>query len=276
MSFKTLISFSLLAVVILSACGSSQTIRPGDSLEVAFGKAMNLYERERFRDAARAFETVVSMSRGTEIGQEAQYLLARSYFRAGDYRIAASEYGRYAIFYPRSQRLEETAFYEALSFYRLSPRYNLDQTDTYNALERFQLFLSRYPNSDRAQEAVEYIDEMRNKLAKKTFRAAEQYMTLRQYRSAAIYFGLVLDRFPGTTFAEEALANQIRAYVIFAYNSVIERQEERYRKAIESYESYIQLFPNGMHRTLAEEFLARAEEGANRAQRHMQAITNAE
>jgi outer membrane protein assembly factor BamD len=276
LSIKTLISFSLLIVIILSACGSSSNIRPGDSLEVAFDKAMSFYERERFRDAARAFETVVNMSRGTEIGQEAQYLLARSYFNAGDFRIASSEFSRYAIFYPRSQRLEETAFYEALSYYRLSPRYNLDQTDTYNALERFQLFLSRFPNSDRAPESVDYIDEMREKLAKKKFRSAEQYMTLRQYRSAAIYFGLLLERFPETSYAEKALANQIRAYVVYADNSIVDRQEERYRQAIESYELYIQLFPNGLSRTLAEEYLARAEEGANRAQRHMQAMSDAQ
>ncbi len=261
---------ALIASFILISCGSQDQIRPGDSLEVAFDKAMNLYDRGRYGDAARAFETVVSVGRGTETGQQAQFYIAESYFNNRQFALAASEYQRYHVFFPRSERRPDAQFMEAFSYYRLSPRYNLDQSDTYRAIERFQLFISQNPNSDKVAEAAEHIDELREKLARKKFSAANQYMTLARrqasnYRSAALYYGMVIDRFPETSYAERALANQIRAHVFFAENSVPARQAERFEKAIEAYETYVQLFPRGENRQLAEEFYDRATSGMNRA-----------
>lgn len=251
---------------MVSACGTRSHIQPGDTIEVAFEKSMNLYENERYRDAASSFEVVISLARGTDIGQDAQYYLAKSYFNNRDYLIAASEFNRYVAFFPRSARNEDAMFLEAYSYYRLSPRYNLDQTDTYNSIEKFQLFLNRHPDSDRAPEAAGHIDEMREKLSKKMYEAAEQYMRLRQYRSAALYFGMTLERFPETDYAELALVNQINAYVIYADNSVAARQAERYQKAVDAYETYMQLFPRGINRTLAERYVDNAHTGLRRSQ----------
>jgi outer membrane protein assembly factor BamD len=255
----------LLAITLISACGSKKQIRPGDSLEVAYEKAVALYERGRFSDAARAFETVLSIGRGTEIAQQSQLFLAESYFNNREYLIAASEYRRYVTNYPRSDRRIEAEFKEAMAYYELSPRYKLDQGDTYRAIELMQLFIQRYPNAPQSTLAAGHIDEMRNKLAQKEFSAAELYMRIRSYESAALYFGLTLDQFPETRWAERALSRQILAYILFADNSVPERQAERYQKAIASYETYVQLFPRGESRTLAESLVDRARVGLTQA-----------
>lgn len=247
--------------MLLSSCGSSSQIRPGDSLEEAFDKAMALYDRERYSDAASSFETVITIGRGTDIGQEAQFYLAESYYKSRQYLLAAAEYQRYHTFFPRSSRTSDAQFQEALSYYQMSPRYNLDQSDTYEAIELFQLFVNRNPDSSKVDEAVAYIDEMRAKLARKRYEAAEQYITLRNYRAAAVYYDITVDRFPETRWAERAQANKIRAYVIYADNSVAARQAERYQEAIDAYETYVQLFPRGENRALAEEFYNRAEAG---------------
>lgn len=255
MNIKINLSLLILLLFIISACGTRTAIRPGDTIDVAYDKARTLYDNGKYRDAAKAFETVISIARGTEFGQDAQFLLASSYYNSRDYLIAASEFNRYTQFYPRSERVQEAAFMEAHSYYRMSPKYKLDQTDTYNAIERFQLFLSKYPQSEQADEAAALIDEMREKLALKYFDAAEQYMTLGQFRAAALYFGITFERFPETTLAERSLVNQIQAYNEFAAISVSARQAERYQMAIDTYETYIQIFPNGQNRTLAEEYV---------------------
>ncbi|MFW6347163.1 MAG: outer membrane protein assembly factor BamD [Cyclonatronaceae bacterium] len=249
------------SIILFSSCGSSNQIRSGDSLEEAFDKAVALYDRERYGDAASSFETVITIGRGTDIGQEAQFLLAESYYKNRQYLLAAAEYQRYHTFFPRSERAADAQFQEALSYYQISPRYNLDQSDTYESIELFQLFVNRHPEHSKADEAIAYIDEMRAKLARKRFEAAEQYITLRNYRAAAVYYDITVDRFPETKWAERAQANKIRAYVIYADNSVRARQPERYEEAIEAYETYVQLFPRGDNRSLAEEFYNRAEEG---------------
>lgn len=254
----------LTALLLLISCRSQDLIRPGDSLEVAYEKSWSLYERERWRDAAQSFETVLSLGRGTDIGQNAQFYLAMSYFNNRQYLLASSEFERYSISHPASPRRETADYHAALGYYRMSPRYNIDQANSRRAIERFRLFLARYPQSEKAQEASEIIDELRDKMAQKTFQAAQFYMQNNRYRSAAIYYELVIDRYPETGWAEHALATQIRAYIRYADNSIPERQEERYRKAVESYERYIQLFPRGEHRSLAETYFDEANEALQR------------
>lgn len=248
----------LVAAFALISCRSQDLIRPGDSLEVAFEKAKSQYDEENWTTAARAFETVVSIGRGTDLGQQAQYLLAESYYNNRQYLIAASEYQRYATFYPRSERRENAEFKRALSYYQMSPRFKLDQTYTRQAVERFRLFNSRYPDSELVADASSYIEELREKLARKQYEAAKFYMRTNRYQAAAVYHDIVIDTYPETEWAERSLVDQIEAYILFADNSIQARQKERYEKAVESYETYLQLFPRGENRSRAESLYDRA------------------
>ncbi|MFO7845537.1 MAG: outer membrane protein assembly factor BamD [Balneolaceae bacterium] len=248
----------LLASFALLSCRSQDLIRPGDSLEVAFEKAKSQYDQEDWSQAASAFETVVSIGRGTDIGQEAQFLLAESYYNNRRYLVAASEYERYATFYPRSERREEVDFKAALCYYNLSPRYKLDQTYTSQAIERFRLFNSRYPDSERVSEASEYINELRSKLARKQFEAAEFYKRTDRFNAAIVYHDLVIDNYPESEWAEQALVEKVHSYILYADNSIPSRQLERYREAVEAYETYLQLFPRGENRSRAEDLFDEA------------------
>lgn len=251
----------VIAAATLMSCRSEDLIRPGDPIDVAFDKAMSQFEEEKYTDAARSFETVISIGRGTDWGQDAQYYLAESHYKNRRYLVAASEYSRYVQFHPNSPRREDAEFKEALCYYNLSPRYRLDQTYTESAIERFRLFMSRYPNSEHREQAGNYIEELREKLAQRDYNAAEFYMRTNRYNSAAIYFGLVIDRFPETRWAERALVKQMESYILYAENSIESRQEERFEKALESYSSYLQLFPQGENRSRIEELYDRAQDG---------------
>lgn len=253
----------IIAAMALVSCRSKDLIRPGDTIEVAFEKAYSQYENENYSEAANAFETVISIGRGTDIGQQAQFLLAESHYKNRRYLVAASEYNRYVQFYPNSPRRQEAEFKQSLCYYNLSPRYRLDQSYTEQAIDGFRLYRSRYPDSERSEEAAEYISELREKLARRDYNAAEFYMRTDRYKSAAIYHNLVIDRFPGTTWAEKALVRQIEAYILFAENSVQRRQEERFEQALDSYSTYLQLFPQGENRSKAEELYDRALSGLN-------------
>ncbi len=253
------------ASIVFVSCRSKDLIRPGDTLEVAYEKAMSQFENENYSEAARAFDIVISIGRGTDIGQDAQFYLAESYFRQRRYLLAASEYSRYVQFHSNSPRRETAELREALSYYHLSPRYKLDQNYTQRAIERFRLFNDRYPNSENFTEVAGYIEELRSKLARRDFNAAEFYMRTNRYNSAAIYFGLVIDNYPESLWAERSLVNQIEAYILFAENSVERRQEERFRQALQSYSTYLQLFPQGEHRSRAEDLYDRAQAGLDRA-----------
>ena len=260
----------LLISFVFISCRSQDLIRPGDTLEVAYDKAFTQYQNENYSQAVDAFETVISIGRGTTIGQDAQFYLSESYFNSERYLMAASEYQRYVQFHPNSERRLEAEYKEALSYYHLSPRYRLDQTYTNQAINGFRLFLSRYPDSEFSDQAAEYITELLDKLAMRDFNAAEFYMRTKQYDAAAIYYNQVIDRYPGSSNAEISLVKQIEAYVLYAENSIPARQEERYEKALNSYNTYLQLFPQGENRSQAEDLYDTAirslEEIRNRPQ----------
>jgi outer membrane protein assembly factor BamD len=257
--------FLFAAALLFASCRSNELIRPGDSLDVAYEKALNQYEEENYAEAARAFETVISIGRGTDIGQDAQFYLAESYFNNRRYLLAASEYERYAQFHPNSPRREEADYKRALSYYNLSPRYRLDQSYTYQAIENFRLLLSRFPNSEYADEAAEYISELRSKLAHKSYNAGEFYKRTSRFEAAAVYFDIVIDNYPETSWAELALVDQMESYILYAENSIAARQAERFEMALESYETYLQLFPRGENRSRVENLYDRAQRGLNEA-----------
>lgn len=253
-SLKSILS--ALAIIILAVgCKNEALIRPGDPLDVAYKKALSLYQAEEYADAATAFETVVSVGRGTDYAESGQFYLAESYFNDGRYLLAANSYERFTTLYPQSPKRQTAAFKEALSYYNLSPRYRIDQEYTREAIEKFRLFISRYPDSEEADQAAQYLTDMRSKLAKKHYYAAEMYMRTDQYQAAIIYYDLVINDFPETSWAEQALVDEIAAYNEYASLSVRDKQYERYQKAVESYEKYLQLFPNGPHREQAEELV---------------------
>lgn len=244
---------SLLILTLFAAgCNNEKYIKPNDPVDKAFEKALDFYNDEDYNDATDAFEVVVNLARGTSYAKDAQYYLAESYFKNDQYLIAASEYRRYYANYPRDERRPEMQYKEALAHFKMSPRFKLDQSDSKKALELFQLFVLRYPNSDYAVEAGKKIDVLRNKLAEKKLNAADFYLTNSQYEAAAIYYGMVVNKYPESKFAEQALFNQINAYIEYADNSVTQRQRERYQMALDAYQKYLQLFPNGSNRSEAE------------------------
>lgn len=251
-------SFLLLILALLSSCKNENLIQRGDDLQTAFRKAMTLYQGENYGDAADAFETVVQLGRGTDYGQQAQYYLAESYFKDKRYLLAASEYERYISLFPRTDEREDAQFKEALCYYNLSPRYKLDQKHTRKAIEKFRLYNSRYPDSERTEQVAEYITEMRSKLAKKLYHAADLYMRTDSYEAAITYYDLTIDKYPESIWAQRSLVDKIEAYNVYAGRSVSSKQQERYQKAVEAYETFIQLFPDGEYRQQAEEHVDEA------------------
>lgn len=230
-------------LLLLNACKNDKLVQRGDSLEVAYSKAMAFYEAEDYTEAATAFETVTRSGRGTEYAQDAQYYLAESYFNAERFLLAASEYDRFASYYPQDERRQEVEYKSALSFYYQSPRYRLDQSATRTAIERFQLFINRYPDSEYVQNASDRIDELRSKLAHKSYSAAQFYLRTQQYEAATIYLDLVIDQYPESVWAERALVQLVDTFIEYADNSIPARQAERYQKAVDNYEKFLQLFP---------------------------------
>ncbi|RPF80202.1 MAG: outer membrane protein assembly factor BamD [Rhodothermaceae bacterium TMED105] len=256
---RYVLSAILLLVIMASGCRNTSFIQPGDTLEVAYEKALALYEDEKWDEAAGAFNAVLTLGRGSIVAQDVQFYLAEANYKNKRYLVAASEYERFTLLYPDSPRRETADLNIARCYYELSPRYKLDQTYTVQAIENFNIFLSRYPSSEYREEAIASIDALREKLAQKIYSAADFYRRTQRYEAAVLTYGEVIDQYPETAWAEQSLVEQMESYILYADNSVSDRQRERYQKALDVYDTYLQLFPRGESRTRIEELFDEAE-----------------
>lgn len=226
----------------LIACGGSNRLT-SETPQAAYEKGLAFFERGSYERAAEQFQRVFEFGRVHEWADDAQYMLARTYFEDRQYLLAANEFDRFVGLYPRDERVQEAAYHRAMSYYRLSPPYNLDQSDTERAVEHLRLFLGTYPGSERAADIGLKIDELQQKLARKLLAKARLYERGELYEAAAITYESVLTRYPSTRDVDVALLGAMRSWVAYADISVPDRKRERLEKALSAYNRLVQLFP---------------------------------
>lgn len=231
----------LLAPLALSACSGSGRIRY-DSPDDAYSKGMRLFEEGKYDRAVPFFQGVFDYGRTSEAAADAQLYLARAHFEGRDYILAASEYSRFVNTYRTNPHVESAMFERAVSYYHLSPQYALDQTNTRQAITYLQLFLDRFPDSDKKDEAEGYLSGLREKLAQKAYESAGLYERRGIYEAAALSYERVFDTYPDTQWADDALLGAMRSYMAYADLSVESRQPERLQLAIDNYTRLVELF----------------------------------
>jgi outer membrane protein assembly factor BamD len=237
-----------LAVFVAAGCGAGPT---------TFGTAQEAYDagvaEMEDGDYARAiehFRAALDFGRTSELADDAQLNLARSYAGDGQYLLAGSEFTRFIEFYRTDPRIEQAAFERIQAYAELSPRYELDQTDTRQALSYIRIFVQQYPDSPNVPAAEAIAADLREKLAHKMYDAGRLYERREYYEAAVISYRDVLNEYPASEYADDALLGALRAQVAYADNSVEARQLARYRAALDLYDQLTTLFPQSP--TLAE------------------------
>ena len=132
---------------------------------------------------------------------------------------------------------------EGKSYFMLSPIFSLDQDETNTAIEKLQIFINRYPNSEFTSEAIELIEQLQNKLEKKEFEISKQYYTIRDYNSAIRSLDNFAADYPGTIFREEALYYRWLSTYEIAINSIESKIIERVTELERSLVNFLRYYP---------------------------------
>ena len=233
----------LLLIMMSSACSDYQKLLNSDDVSEKYKQAEVYYNNGEYRKANRLFEQIIPKYRGKPQAQRIIFFFAESYFQTKSYYLAAYQYENFIKSYPKSDRVQEATFKAAKSYYFQSPRHSLDQEDTFTALEKLQVFLNLYPESEYADEANQMIAELQEKLEKKDFEIAKQYYTIRDYKAAIKANENFVSGFPGTKFREESLYIKFIASYEIAINSIDAKKQERLEEPIQQYNTLLRYYP---------------------------------
>jgi outer membrane protein assembly factor BamD len=272
MLLRAAASFTVLITLTLGfiGCGDYQKVLKSTDPELKWTKAQEYFADERCMQSLPLLQELIGLFRGTERMEDVYFMYAEAQLCIGDWYMGRYSMRNFAKTFPNSERAEEAEFQAALCSYRLSPGPELDQSETAMAMDELQLFLDRYPSTDLKDSCNSMILKLRGKLETKAWNSAKLYFTTGKYQSASKALKHFMDDWPASRFAEEAQFLVLKSQFLYAEQSTLRRQAERYADAIESYFTFAARFPESPLLREAEQFHRRSRTGLDRASKEAQ------
>lgn len=226
---KTIFYLVLLFFVSLAAgCGSSGSDISTDDPDKAYQTAKKNYDRKDYLQAIDDFTLIKVKFAGSIISDKSQYYLGMSYLKREEFLLAAYEFEYLIKNYATSPYVLDSRFQLGMCYYGLSPKYSLDQTYTYMAINEFKNYLELYPTDKNSPQAEAKVKELRNKLALKQFESAELYFRMEDYKAATYYYESVVSEYYDSDYADDALYGKILTLITRKRNDEAKAEIERF------------------------------------------------
>lgn len=171
------------------------------------GKLMG---KEILTDLDRAAEIFGKIRENAPFGEyadKAQFMLGECLNKTEQYGEAAKAFQKLAEEYPESALADKAKYEAAQATYMASLKPDYDQELTDAAIEEFKRVAQESRESSISNEAREAISALEEKRAESLFKTAKFYESQKHYKSAAIYYREILDRYSRSSFAELAGAS---------------------------------------------------------------------
>jgi len=246
-----LLTIGLLAL-LLASCSDYQKLLSSTDYDLKYKKSIDYFDKKDYTRASALMEELLALYRGTDKAEEVNYRYAYCYYHQQDYVMGGYYFKNFVTSFPNSPYAEECAFMVAYCYYQDSPTSSLDQANTYKAMDELQLFMNQHPASKRVVECNKLIDELREKLVKKSFDSASLYFKLGDFKAAITALNNGLKEFPDTHYREELLFLVLQSSYELANRSVYEKMKERYQNTVDAYLQFKEEYPESKHLREAE------------------------
>ncbi len=244
MKYNSKLLSIVLLILIVAGCSQYEKILKSNDYKLKYKAALKYYyEKEDYVRAATVFDQIAPVFRGTDQADSVYFLQAMSYFKQNDYILSGHYFRTFAQTYGGSPFVEQAEFLGAYCYYLTSPRPELDQTSTIQAMQAFQLFLIKYPSSSKADEVKNYLEELRDKLVEKSYISAKLYYDLEDYKASMVALNNSLIKYPDSKYREELMFMLVKSSYMLADNSIAAKKKERFQDAIDEYYSFAAEFP---------------------------------
>ena len=200
--------------ILLSSCGISNPFDDNIAYKTRFDDGLAFFEEEKYVKASQQFNIIVDRASHTDLGDDALFFLAESYFLNKDYDLALVEFEKLVSRMGFSPYIEKSRWRICETLMLLSPNFYHDQESSKKAISQIQEFLDDFPNSEYSKDADKLINELRTRLAEKNMETGKLYVKLKAYDSAIVSYKIVVNEFYDTKFFNDANMEIIRCLAL--------------------------------------------------------------
>jgi len=200
--------------ILLSSCGISNPFDDNIAYKTRFDDGLAFFEEENYVKASQQFNIIVDRASHTDLGDDALFFLAESYFLNKDYDLALVEFEKLVSRMGFSPYIEKSRWRICETLMLLSPNFYHDQESSKKAISQIQEFLDDFPNSEYSKDADKLINELRARLAEKNMETGKLYFKLKAYDSAIVSYKIVVNEFYDTKFFNDANMEIIRCLAL--------------------------------------------------------------
>lgn len=244
------ITLLLAAVVMVDAVGNlafgrgmNKLLKSGDT-EKIYQAGLKAYRNKKFRNAAIYFEAVYNDLYSSDRADTILFYTSKAYYNQGIYDVAADGFDQYRKSFARRPFAEEAEYLLPMCYYHLSRPAERDQSETHKAMIAFNEYLNRYPESIKAEDVRQLLEELQNRLYEKAFINASLYFKLRQYPASVAALRYALKDTPETPYRETMMYLICKSWYNYAKNSIPARKLDRYMKMVDSYYNFKSEYPD--------------------------------
>jgi len=239
---------AIATLALFSSCKSQyDAILAGSDTQAKYKMAFELFEAKKYAKAAETFENLSMATRGTAQDDTVQFYWGLSNYRYGDFVTAESNLNQFIMTFPMSPFTEEAKFLRLDCLYRGTYRYELDPMPTYKALSEMNVFQIENPESQYREQVNAMMDELNDRLEMKAYKSAYLYYHMEDYKAAHYALKNVLKENADNRYREEILYYTAMAAYKYAFNSIEDKQRERYLVFVDDYFNLISEYPESKY-----------------------------
>lgn len=237
----------LISLVLLSSCGEYEKLLKSSDFELKKTKAKEYYADGQYVKVTELLTQILPRYRATEEAEELNWMNCQSYFGMKDYFMAGNYYKSFIDQFPFGKHAEEANYMSALCDYNISAKPELDQENTKNAIEGFNIFINRFPNSAKVEECKKMINDLQDKLVEKSYLSAKLYYDRKEYKAAVVALNNSLKEYANTKYREKMMYLKLNSLFQYAELSMAIKQKERYQATLDDYYSFMEEFPTSTY-----------------------------
>jgi outer membrane protein assembly factor BamD len=237
----------LIILVLVSSCSGYEKLLKSKDYDLKKTKAKEFFDAGEYVKTTELLTQILPRFRATDEAEDLNWMNAQAYFGMKDYIMAGSYFKSFIDQFPFGKHAEEANYMAALCDYNISARPELDQENTKNAIEGFNIFINKFPNSTKIEDCKKRISDLEDKLVEKSYLNAKLYYDMKQYKAAVVALSNSLKEYASTKYREKMMFLKLNSLYLYAFHSLPNKQKERYQAALDDYFSFMEEFPKSTY-----------------------------